>query len=199
MNSELNRPNLTLKLANQVALRQAKVVSGFSTSLVTQSVTIDGNPAILGTDQIIPEFKNKSYGSQFDDNLFYGFGLNLNIPIYSNYQTKANVERSKINLESLKTQKLQNHNILRNTIQQMLTDARGAKKVLEASEKTLEARRIASENAQRRFEVGALNSYDYISIKNLYNQAQINISIAKYDYIYKVKILDYYQGYPVEF
>ena len=178
---------------------QAREVSGFSMSTVTQPVTIDGTPAVLGSDQVIPQFQDKSYGSQFDDNLFYGFGVNLSIPIYSNYQTKANVERSKVNLESLKTQKLQGHNNLRNTIQQMLTDARGAKRVLEASEKTLEARRIASENAQRRFDVGALNSYDYISIKNQYNQAQINLSIAKYDYIYKVKILDYYQGYPVEF
>ncbi|MEE9374046.1 MAG: TolC family protein, partial [Saprospiraceae bacterium] len=178
---------------------RAKEVTGFTTSPVTQPVTIDGVPALLGTDQISPQFGDKSFGSQLNENLFYGVGVNINVPIYSNYQNKANVERSKINLENLKNQEKQSHNNLRNTIQQLLTDARGAKRTLEASEKALRAREIAATNATKRFQVGALNSFDYVSIQNQYNQALINLSISKYDYLYKIKILDYYQGYPVEF
>jgi outer membrane protein len=178
---------------------QAKQVVGFTSTTVSQPVTIDGVPALLGTDQAIPQISDKTYGSQFNDNLFYGFGVSLNIPIYSNYQNKANVDRSKVNLETLINQNRQNDNNLRNTMQQLLTDARGAKRALEASEKTLRAREIAAQNAEKRFQVGALNSFDYISIQNQYNQALINLSISKYDYLYKIKILDYYQGYPVEF
>ena len=178
---------------------QAKEVTGFTNSTVSQPVTIDGVPVLLGTDQALPQFGDKSYGSQFNDNLFYGIGLSVNVPLYSNYQNKAGVERSKVNLESLINQNKQNDNNLRNTMQQLLTDARGAKRALEASEKTLRAREIAAQNAEKRFQVGALNSFDYITIQNQYNQALINLSISKYDYLYKIKILDYYQGYPVEF
>ena len=178
---------------------QGREVTGFTTTTVNQPVTIDGIPAILGSDQSISQFTDKAYGDQFNDNLFYGVGFSLSIPIYSNYQAKAGVERAKVNLENANVSQLQHNNNLRNTIQQLLTDARGAKRVLEASEKTLEARRVAAENAQRRFDVGALNSYDYITIRNQHDQAQINLSISKYDYIYKVKVLDFYQGFPVEF
>ena len=178
---------------------QSKEVTGFNTSTFSQPVTIDGVPAVLGTDQVNPIFTDKGYGAQIDDNLFYGFGVNINVPIYSNYQNKASVERSKVNLENMRIQEKISENNLRNRTQQLLTDARGAKRTLEASEKTLKAREIAKTNAEKRFKVGALNSYDYISIQNQNNQALINYSIAKYDYIYKIKILDYYQGYPVEF
>jgi len=178
---------------------QSKEVSGFNTTTFNQNVTIDGTPAVLGTDQASPIFKDKGFGAQIDDNLFYGVGVSVNVPIYSNYQNKAVVDRSKVNLENAKIQEKISENNLRNTAQQLLTDARGAKRTLEASEKTLKAREIAKDNAEKRFNVGALNSFDYISIQNQHNQALINYSIAKYDYIYKIKILDYYQGYPVEF
>ena len=178
---------------------QGKEITGFSTSTVSTPVTIDGVPAVLGTDQVIPQISDQPFGSQIDQNLFYGVGVQLNVPIYNNYQSKAGIERSKVNLDVLKNQEKQANNDLRNTIQQLLTDARGAKRTLEASEKALIAREIAAQNAEKRFQVGALNSFDYISIQNQYNQALINLSISKYDYLYKLKILDYYQGYPVEF
>jgi len=170
-----------------------------SVQRVELPVTINGMPALLGSDQVVAEPRDLSFGRQIDQNLNYGVGLGVNVPIYNNYQVKGNIARSKVNLDVLKNQERQANNDLRNTIQQLLTDARGAKRTLEASEKTLRAREIAMQNAEKRFQVGTLNSFDYISIQNQYNQSLINLSIAKYDYLYKLKILDYYQGYPVEF
>ena len=110
------------------------------------------------------------------------------------------MERSKVNLESLINQNTSKMIItLETQCNSFLRMPGGPKRALEASEKTLRAREIAAQNAEKRFQVGALNSFDYITIQNQYNQALINLSIAKYDYLYKVKILDYYQGYPVEF
>lgn len=178
---------------------QAKQVTDFTTETVSQTVQINGSPSTISSDQVRPIFTNTPYGTQLDENLFYGVGVGVNVPIFNNYQAKGSIERAKVNLEIEKNNLIANENSLRNTIQQLLTDARGAKRVLEASEKTLKAREIAAQNAEKRFEVGALNSYDYINIKNQYNQAVINMSIARYDYLYKMKILDYYQGYPIQF
>jgi len=86
---------------------------------------------------------------------------------------------------------------LRNLLGQFLTDAKAAKRNLEASDKLLAAREIAFDNAQKRFELGAINSFDYTSIQDQLNTAQIEQLIAKYDYLMKVKILDFYQGFPV--
>ena len=86
---------------------------------------------------------------------------------------------------------------VRNDLTQLITDARASKLSLDAAEKTLKAREVSYENAEKRYQLGALNSYDYISIQDQVNTARTNYLLAKYDYVLRVKLLDYYQGYPV--
>ena len=86
---------------------------------------------------------------------------------------------------------------MRNVLGQYLTDAKAAKRNLDAANKLLAAREVAFENAQKRFDLGAINSFDYITIQDQLNTARVDQLIARYDYMMKVKVLDFYQGYPV--
>ncbi len=177
---------------------QAKRLLGFTNTLVESPVFINGEDAILGVEQEVPiGSENIPYFNQMDNNFSYGFGLQMNIPILDNYTTKGNTERARINLENLKANKEKYIVDLRNLLGQYITDARAAKRNLDASDKVLLAREVAFDNAQKRFDLGAINSFDYISIQDQLNTARTDQIIAKYDYMMKIKLLDYFQGYPV--
>lgn len=143
------------------------------------------------------KFDDDSYFNQVDDQLGYFVGLNLNVPIFDNYTSQAGIERAKVNLAITENQNDQSEQQLRSNVQQVLTDARFTKKQMESAAYTVEAQKAAFENAEKRFELGAINSYDLVNANNQYNSAKINYIIAKYDYLFKMKILDIYRGKPV--
>jgi outer membrane protein len=176
---------------------QGREIVGTEDISVNSEVLINNQPAVITTQSSFPVFDNSPYGTQFTDNFNYGFGLNVSVPIYNRGATKANVSRAKIDLENLETEKNKNLVIVRNDLMQLITDAKASKLSLDAAEKTLKAREISYENAEKRYQLGALNSYDYISIQDQVNTARTNYLLAKYDYVLRVKLLDYYQGYPV--
>ena len=176
---------------------RAKDVVGFVTNQFSNNVLIDGNPSVLTVEQQSPILEDSPYFTQFDNNLSYGFGLNLSVPIYNNYNTKANEQRAKVTLDNLMAEKDKNEIELKNFIMQLITDARASKRSLEAADKTLSARQTAFENAEKRYNLGAINSYDYINAQDQLSTALTNQLIGKYDYMLKIKVLDYYQGYPV--
>ncbi len=177
---------------------QAKKVAGGSNEDIFQQVTIDNVPALLGTSQFVPNsFSTIPYFTQVADNKSLGFGFSANIPIYSNYNTKGNIERSKLNVLNQKAERDKYSINLRNTLGQLITDVKAAKRNLDASNKVLSAREIAFEKAEKRYNLGAINSFDYTSIQDQLNQGRTDQIIAKYDYMLKAKVLDFYQGYPV--
>lgn len=173
-------------------------VDDIITQRVNTNVFIDNTPSVLGIDQSIPITSKNPYFNQIDENISYGFGVQVSIPIYNNYQSKASIERAKLNVlrtENQNEQLLQN---LKTNVQQVIADARSAKKQLDASQKTFEARKAALENAQKRYELSAISTYDFLSSKNQFDAAQTNLIIAKYDYLFRLKVLDFYQGLPFQ-
>jgi len=161
-----------------------------------QPAYINGELVILGFDQ--PGIESASWGSQVRDNLSFGFGLNLNVPIYNNQSGKLNKQRSELNLISSQIATEQIKQSVQTLVLQALTDAKNAKKALAASEKTKEARDAAWENAKKQYNAGALNSFDLSNVQSQYELASINYLQEKYNYIFRVIILDYYMGKPVK-
>ena len=172
-------------------------VTGNENLSFNSDVLINNEPAVITTQSSVPIFEDTPFRSQLEDNFNYGFGLNVSVPIYNRGVTKANVSRAEIDLENLETEKNKTLVTVRNDLTQLITDARASKLSLDAAEKTLKAREVSYENAEKRYQLGALNSYDYISIQDQVNTARTNYLLAKYDYVLRVKLLDYYQGYPV--
>ena len=88
---------------------------------------------------------------------------------------------------------------LESNINQAYNDTSGAYTFYEASQKTTQARLDAFNNAQKRFEAGVMNSFNYTQIKQRYEAAVSDEVRAKYDYIFKLKVLEFYFGIPLEF
>ncbi|WP_460220008.1 TolC family protein [Psychroserpens sp. MEBiC05023] len=145
---------------------------------------------------IVREVGADPFGDQLYQNDGIGYGLNLNIPIFNGFATKGNIKRSKINLQRTQFQLEQAELDLESNVYQAYVDAKGALKSFEAAESALESQRLAYDYAKERYDVGLTNAFDFSQSKLRYDNAQIEVNRAKYDYIFKLKVLELYFGIP---
>ena len=162
-----------------------------------EPVYFDGVPGLLGRDGEVFTFENTPYLNQLDENISYGFGLSLNYPIYSNYANRAGIERAKLNIISAQTQSEQTKDALKTLIQQALADAKASKRKLNAAERSVEAQTASFNNAEKRFNAGTINTYEYVSIKNALLESEVNAVLSKYEYLFNMKVIDFYMGKPI--
>lgn len=139
----------------------------------------------------------KPFRDQLSDNLNRSIGLYLTIPVFNNYQTRTTIGRSRIALENARL----SHQLVRDqlfkTIQQAHADAQAALKRYLASEKNVEALEEAFMYTEQRFNVGMVNVLEYNDAKNRLTAAQSDMLQAKYEYVFRTKILDFYVGIPI--
>ncbi|WP_299127368.1 TolC family protein [uncultured Winogradskyella sp.] len=124
-------------------------------------------------------------------------GVQLNVPIFNNLNVRNNVKRNKVRVERLKYQLEQSELDLESTVYQAYNDAKNSKKTYEAALQTEEARRLAFEYAKERYDVGLSNAFDFNQSRAAYENAQSDVVRTKYDYIFRLKILEFYFGLPI--
>ena len=142
-------------------------------------------------------FDTPDFETQISDNKSHNFGLNLSIPIFNGFAAKNNVKRNQINLERSKIQLEQANLDLESTVYQAYNDTKGAQKAYEAALKTLTARKEAFTYSQERYNVGLLNAFDFNQSRTQLETAESDVIRTKYDYIFKLKVLEYYFGIPI--
>ena len=151
----------------------------------------DNSGNVIGT-QAAPAFF-----SQFGDNKGQSFGAQLTIPVFNGFAAKNNVERSQVNLEKSKIAVEQQDLDLQRNVYTAFTDAKGALNAHESSIVALESRQEAYHYAKEKFDVGLMNSFDLNQSQTLLSTAQSDVLRTKYDYIFKIKILEFYFGIPI--
>lgn len=124
-------------------------------------------------------------------------GLQLNVPILNGFSTRGRVQRSKISEQRSKLLLDQAELDLERTVFQAYNDVLNAQKSYEAAIKTAEARKLAQNFSKERFDVGLLNSFDYSQALITYENAQSEVLRTKYDYIFRIKLLEFYFGIPI--
>ncbi|MEK6480111.1 TolC family protein [Catalinimonas sp. 4WD22] len=154
---------------------------------------------VLTETQIPSEFTDNTYWNQLDFNLRRFISLDLNIPIFNNWRVRSNVANAQINLESARLEVLNQRNQLRQTIEQVYLDAKAASKSFEANNKRVTSLQEAFRNTETRYQVGAIDAVDFNLAKNDLNAAESDLIRAKYNYIFSLKVLDFYQGKPLDF
>ncbi|MDE3741449.1 TolC family protein [Maribacter polysaccharolyticus] len=149
----------------------------------------------------IPNTDGVYYTPGFKDQMWIfdgiSYGASLSLPIFNGWSTRNSVSRYKINLEKTKLQFEQDKLDLETTVNQAYVDVTTFYKSYEAAEKTLEARRLAYEYAKERFNVGLMNSFDYSQAQARVDNAEAEVIRAKYAYIFRLKILEFYFGIPI--
>lgn len=178
--------------------------SGLSKNTQITGVSLDEAGQTAAGEQVylynpIIASSKKSFGAQSADNFNQSIGFNLSIPIFNGFSTKTAMESAKLSKDVAEVQLRQTENQLRNDIEQAHVDAVSAMKKYMATEKALEAQKLSFEYAQKRFEVGMINSVDFNATKNKLANTESQLLQSKYDYLFKIKILEFYQGKSLQF
>ncbi|MFD2552051.1 TolC family protein [Bizionia sediminis] len=142
-------------------------------------------------------FVPNGFGQQLEDNLGYNLGFSLNIPIFNGLQTKASVNRAVLNSKRVAFSLEQEKQDLRTNIEQAYADARAAYKQFEASETSLRAQQESFKNAQDSYNLGVMNAFEFEQVRNRLVNAEANLINAKYNFVFKTKVLDFYLGIPL--
>ncbi len=136
----------------------------------------------------------KPFADQFRDNVNKSVGFTITVPIFNGLQTQTGVKNAKLSLVNAKfSQDLAKQNLYKN-IAQAYVNAKAALSKYMANKKNVEASQLSFQFAEQKFNVGAINTFDYNSAKNRLITAQSNLLQSKYEYILRVKVLDFYQG-----
>ena len=185
-----------MKNRNDIKLAETNLEIAIKEQQISKSALLPSASAYYSYNSRVIMDAPTSLKSQFDLNAGESIGLQLNIPIINGWSSRAGIKKSKLNVLRSKNLLDQTKMDLENTIYQALNDAKGAMKSYEAAKKSEIARKTAYEYAKERFENGALNTINYFQAQQLFETAQSELIKAKYDYIFKIKVLEFYFGIP---
>jgi outer membrane protein len=154
-------------------------------SLNTRYTYISGQPG------------NESFKNQLKNNKNAGIGLTMSIPILNGWQVNKNISNSKLNVESSQYSLEGTKKQLYKSIQQAYTDALASLKKFNSSLKAVTSTEESFRYTEQKFNVGMVTSVDYNASKTQLLNAQSDMSQAKYEFIFKTKVLDFYKGIPL--
>lgn len=142
------------------------------------------------------DFIDIPFADQLYINDGVNYGLSLNVPILNGFSTRNGIQRSKLNVESNKVAVDQAKLDLKSTVYQAYTAVKGARESYEAAKVAVESQELAYEYAKDRYDVGLTNAFDFSQSKLRFDNAQIELTRSKYDYIFRIKVLELYYGVP---
>ncbi len=138
------------------------------------------------------------FGKQFQNNKRYGFGLTLSIPIFNQFQVRNGISSASLQVEDFKYRMQASQNLLQKDIEQAYTNALSAMKRYISSEKAVHASTEAFRYAEEKLNVGMVTMVEYNQIKNNLSIARSQLTQAKFEYVFRSKILDFYNGIPIK-
>ncbi len=157
---------------------------------------------VSGTNQAVvrpisvTEEKAYPFTQQLSDNLTQYISLRLTIPIFNGGQVKRNIATSVIQKRQAELTVQNRKNLLRQDIEQAYNNAKASQNTYQARKKLLESRQLAFDIAQKRFSAGAMNSVDFNIAKIDRDRAQSDMIRAKYDYLFRTEVLNFYMDKP---
>ncbi|UZD23830.1 TolC family protein [Algoriphagus halophytocola] len=154
-----------------------------------------GIGANLGTNYV--DIYEEKFADQLDFNFSQSVGIQLSIPIFSRLSNKANVQRANVQKRLAEVAELEAKNQLRQDIETAFTNALASEQSYQASLSRIESLEESFRIAKQRFELGAINSVDFQVAQNNLFSAQSQLVYDKYTYIFRVKVLDFYLGNPI--
>jgi outer membrane protein len=139
------------------------------------------------------------YRDQLQDNLYRSVGLNLSVPILNGMQSRYGYQRAVINRELARISAVETENTLRQNVETAFNNAVAASKTYNSSLRQVQAREEAFRMMEQRIAAGAANSFEFQVSQNDLFRAKTDMTRAKYDFIFRKKVLDFYQGKPLEY
>jgi len=179
---------------------RAKEVTGVSYANDTiGKVIVGGVP--YGVFAPFPDYtsSNQKLFSQLNQNFRQSVGLSLSIPIFNGLSARTNYQKSKISIRNQELQKELDNQTLKQDIYKAYNAAMVALEKLNAGKKSMEASERTFYFAQKRYDVGMLGTFDLITSQNNVFTAKLQNALNQYDYVFKMKVLEFYKGQGLKF
>ncbi len=138
------------------------------------------------------------YGSQLSNNFGQQVGLQLNVPIFNGNNARTNYKKSQLNVESAKLTKDNDLLALKQGIYQAYYNAVASMEKYEANKKSVAVAERSFDLATKRYNIGMLNTIDYLVNQNSLFTARANELISHYDFVFRMKVLEYYKGMGIK-
>jgi outer membrane protein len=156
---------------------------------------------ISGTDYnvLAPSFvqageRHIALGTQFRNNFAQNIGIGMSVPIFNGRTARTAWERNKLTVQQFQLQKEQGDMQLKQDIYKAYNDATAALQKFNADKKSVQTAEKAYDYAKKRYDLNLLSTYDLISSQNNVLRAKIQSLYSQYDYVFKMKLLEFYKG-----
>jgi len=150
-------------------------------------------PSVIQTGERLTPF-----GDQLNTNLSQNIGIGLNIPIFNGHQARANWERTKLQVRQWELTKELDNQTLKQNIYKAYNDAVSSMQKYNADKKSVQTSGKSYEYAQKRYDQNLLSTFDLINSQNNYLTAQIQALYSQFDYVFKMKLLEYFKGQGIK-
>ncbi|WP_340065140.1 TolC family protein [Ascidiimonas aurantiaca] len=174
----------------------AEVFTETGTSIVETDNFVTINNEVIPVFEERTDFRAESisFTDQFDNNLNTVIGVAVNIPLFNGFRAKNNVALEKIRVKESLVALERTHQEIKNAISRVHFDMEAAYGRYKSIEKQVEAFGESYRINEILFNEGVSNFLAYITSKNNLDNAQINLANVKYEYLLRVKVLEYYRG-----
>lgn len=142
---------------------------------------------------------NQTFMDQVQDNFNQFIGFSLSIPVFNGFQARSNVRRAKISYQNAQVDEQLSKNNLNKVIFQAVADLRAAESRYQSTTNAFTAQKDAFFVLEQRYNVGLANSVEFSTAQTNRNRAEIDMIQAKYDLLFKSKVIDYYLGKEIAF
>jgi outer membrane protein len=204
----------SVSIARGSYMPRLTMFGSLSTGYSSTTRNLNGTPQFLGFfpngyttasgDVVLaPAFKTDyvktPLSTQFDNNVTKAVGVSLSIPIFNGFSSRYRVSNAKLNLLSAETSLQQTKNTVFKSVQQAVADANAAQKKFQALTKSVTALNEAYMYAEKRYNAGLTSSLEFLTATNNLTRGKVELLQAKFDLIFKIKVLDFYAGNPLAF
>jgi len=189
-------PDIKLAALNrQAAEKGINVAKGALSPRISFGANLGSSYSYL----LAAQSENMHFFDQISSRFNQGIGLSLQIPIFNGLQARSGVKRARINYEDFKLQESLAKNNLNKVIAQAIADLRAADSRYSSTLNTFNAQKDAFNVIEQRYNVGLVNSLDYNTSRTNRNKAETDFIQAKYDLLFRSKVIDYYLGRQITF
>lgn len=161
-------------------------------------VYVDGAPIQVQEPTFTVDTRTTPFGTQLNNNFRQTYALSLTVPLFNGWSARTNVERSKTDVLSKQIDLERNKVKLKQDVYKAYYDARAAVQKYYATSRAGEASSRAYDYAQKRYELGLMNALELLTTQNNAFKAQAEALSAKYDLLFKLKVIDYYLGKEIK-
>lgn len=197
----LNASEYGLKIARGGRSPRLSLSTSFSTgySDIRRKILLDPVTGLPELDPVTGQTVQVKYpfADQVNDNISWGLGFTLNIPILNGWQVNKNISNSKLSIENSRYVLEGTKKQLYKNIQQAFSDAVAALNKYNASSKAVTSSEESFRYTEQKFNVGLVTPVDYNAGKTQLLTAQSDLAQSKYEFIFKTKVLDFYKGIPL--